>query len=74
MARGEAVHRAGIDEDRAVGQPRPHCIHTQRCQFRLTVEQRRADAVDLPEPAEVGRIAAQRAEKLCHESVFVGGL
>ena len=52
----------------------PHFIHAQRCQRRLTVQQRRADAVDLTEPAEVRRIAAQRAEKLCHESVFVGGL
>jgi len=31
MAFGEAVYRAGIDEDCAVGQLRPHCVHTQRC-------------------------------------------
>ena len=32
---GEPVHRAGIDEDRAVGQPGPHLIHAQRRQRRV---------------------------------------
>ena len=74
MGGGESVHWACIDEDRAVGQPGSHLIHAQRRQRGVTLQQRRADPVDFTEPAEVRGIAAQRAEKLCHEGCFVGGL
>ena len=74
MRCGESVHRACIDENRAVGQPGSHLIHAQRRQRGVTPQQRRADPVDFTKPAEVRRIAAQRTEKLRHEGCFIGRL
>jgi hypothetical protein len=63
MGCGEAIQWAGIDENRAVIQVGAYRVNAHRWRRRFVVKQCRTDPVDFSQPPEVGRVAAQRAEK-----------
>jgi hypothetical protein len=59
MRGAEPVDGTCVDEYSTVGQMRANHVDTQRRQRGFAIEQGWADAVDLAEPAEIRRIAAQ---------------
>ena len=74
VAGRERGDRAGVDQHRAAGHMRADLVGREQGQDPpVAAEQLGADPVALPQPQEVGRVAAEAGQQLGHEGVLVGG-